>query len=133
MSLPATNQPEIFRGVDAITGDWQAGQGFGSYATAENAINLDIRTALQCFLGDWFADLTFGIDWVTYLGNRGTENAILLAVRQMLSSRYGVVVVNALSASLNSLTRSLTLVYNVTTIFSKTVLDSVAVNIPLAA
>jgi hypothetical protein len=121
--------PEIFRSLDT-NGDWVFGQGTGSYLTGEQAIALDLKTALFCFLNDAFWQLDFGIDWVTYLGAKGTENAILLACRQMIASRPNIVAITALSATLNAVTRSLTLVYNVATTFSRSLIGSVQFTLP---
>lgn len=125
--MPPT--PEIFRSLDA-GGDWVFGQGLGSYLTGEQAVAIDLKTALFCFLNDACWNMEFGIDWVKYLGGKGTMNAILLACRQMIASRLNIVAIISLSATLNDVTRQLTLVYNVATTFSRSLISSVQVTIP---
>jgi hypothetical protein len=121
----------IIRAIDPTTGDWVFGTGRQSYRTGTDAIAQDIKTALLCFLNDSFWNLKFGIDWINYLGNRGTENAIILACRQMISSRPGIISVNTISAKLNRNTRGFSLIYQATTIYSTTLSQTVAVEIPI--
>lgn len=123
--------PMTIRATDPITGDWLFGSGRQSYRTGDAAIAQDVRSAINCFLNDAFWNQTFGIDWINYLGTKGTENAIILAVRRMISTRQGITAVNTISATVNPTDRKLTLAYKATTIFSATILDAVAVEIPI--
>lgn len=114
MSNPAT----IFRALDS-SGDWEAGQGLGSYASGEAAIDLDIETALLMFKGDAFWAADEGVDWINLLGNKGTEPAIDLAVRQTIASRDGVTAVTSVDSQLDRPTRKLSIQARTSTIYSQ--------------
>lgn len=121
--------PETFRSLDA-GGDWVFGHGVADYLTGEQAIALDLKTALLSFLNDAFWRLDFGIDWITYLGTKGTENAILIACRQMIASRPNVTAITALSVTLDAARRKITLVYDVATAFSRSLIGSIETALP---
>lgn len=108
----------IFRGLQAGTLDWEFGNGLGSYAAGRSAIALNVQTALQTFLGDAFWAATFGVDWLNLLGQRGSENAILAQTRAIIANCQGVTAINSVAYALNTKTRTLSLQYNISTIFS---------------
>jgi hypothetical protein len=112
-----SNPAEIFRSLDS-NGDWQFGNGLGSYAKQERAVVLDVQTALQTFLGDAFWQATFGIDWFNLLGSRGTQAAIVAACRAMIATRWGVTGILTAAAALDRATRSLTLQFTISTVYS---------------
>lgn len=112
----------IFRSVDS-NGDWTFGQGLANYLTDEKAIEKNIATAFKCFFGDAFWNNTFGIDWINLLGTKNTQATIQLQATNLLSSSYGVVQVNSVSTKLVG--RNLTLTYNISTIYSYSVINSV--------
>ena len=76
----------IFRGLDPVTRDWVFGQGLSSYATGSAAVLLNVQTAVQTVLGDAFWAANFGIDWLTLLGTKGTQDAIIAATRSTFST-----------------------------------------------
>lgn len=111
----------IFRALDS-KGDWQFGAGLQSYFVDGDAINADIATALRVFLGEcWFA-LNAGVDWWNLIGSKD-EQGIILQCRTVIAGRYGVVRINSVTASL--INRKLHLTYNVDTIFSQNVVNTV--------
>ena len=57
--------------------DWRFGKGRAVYKRNADAIAQNILTRLRSFLGDWYLDTEIGIDWLTLLGNLGTEKRIL--------------------------------------------------------
>lgn len=116
----------IFRALDA-NGDWQYGQGIQSFLTAENAIALNIQTALYCFLNDAFWAMDFGVDWWNLLGAKGAnaQQNIILQTRAIIANCYGVVKINSVFASLDSATRKLRLSYNIDTNYSQSQSGSV--------
>lgn len=114
----AGNPPMIFRGLDS-SGDWQFGQGYGSYAHGQSAVLLNVKTALLTFLADAFWNATFGIDWINLLGTKGTQNAILASVRQMIAQCEGVTGISAVSFSANTQTRRMTIQATVSTVYSQ--------------
>ena len=108
-------------------GDWQFGQGRGSYFTRENAIAANVKTSLLFFLNDYFAAMTFGIDWWNLLGskNPAAKNNILLETRRMLASCYGVARINSVEAVMDNANRRLTIYYNEDSVFSQSIVGSV--------
>ena len=121
------SSPQTFRSLDA-TGDWVFGGGKSSYATGNTAIQFDIKTALQIFMGECFWDTSFGVDWWNLLGgkNPSAQASIILQVRTVILGVSGVSQINSVSISQNANTRSLSLQYNINTIFTKNVIGSVS-------
>lgn len=115
--------------IISSTGDWLFGQGMSSYTTGNNAIALNIQTALNTFLNDAFWYTNFGIDWINLLGNKKTESAILAQTRNIIANCYGVININSVSYSLNNATRQLTLTYNISTIYSTSVSSATTISI----
>ncbi len=113
------------RAIDKVTGDWTWGQGRQCYLTGPAEINQDCATALKVFLGEWFADTTFGVDWWHLIGGRD-PNAIVLQCRKVLAARPGVTRINSVSAAL--VNRRLTVAYNVSTTYSLSAVNSVTIN-----
>lgn len=106
----------IFRSLDGL-GDWNFGQGLQSYAIQDNAIALDVKTSILSFFKDcWFAP-NVGIDWLTLLGTKSTQRQIELSVRGTILKSYGVIKVNSINATFKN--RSLTITYDINTIFSQ--------------
>lgn len=115
-----------FRQITA-SGDWCWGQGRGSYFTREKAIAANIRTSLLFFLNDYFAAMTFGIDWWNLLGakNPAAKANILLETRRMLASCEGVVRINSVEAVMDDATRDFTIYYNIDSIYSRGIVGAV--------
>jgi hypothetical protein len=113
-----------FRSLTGI-GDWNFGQGLESYATENNAIAFDVKTSILSFLKDCWFDPSAGIDWLRLLGTPGTQNEIQLTVRGIILQCYGVTAVNSVSALVNG--RSLTVTYNINTIFTQNYSNTVVV------
>ena len=116
----------IIRAIDS-NGDWQLGQGLQDYLRDEPAIELNLATRIKCFLADAFWAVDVGIDWWNLLGSRNptAQAAIVLAVRKVIAESYGVVRINSVEASTDRTTRALTVIYNVDTIFSQSVIGTV--------
>ncbi len=107
----------IFRSLTPL-GDWTFGNGIQNYATEQNAISLDILTALKVFLGECFWDTSAGVDWWNLIGGKDQVN-LLLQCRQVISSREGVTKINSVNAHLDRTTRRLAVSFSVDTIYSK--------------
>ena len=114
-----------FRGIDG-DGDWRFGNGQQSFFTDEAAINANVRTKLLVFLGECFFALQLGVDWWNIIGakNPGAQAAIILQTRTIISGCYGVVKITSISLSQNQ-SRHFTLTYNIDTIFTRNVTQSV--------
>lgn len=120
------------RAIDKATGDWTFGQGLQNYISGEAEIAQDIATALRVFLGEWFADTAFGVDWWNLLGRKNGAEAIVLACRRVIASRPGVTRINRVVPSLDVRTRRVTISYDVSTVYSLRTVNSVAVITPSA-
>ena len=76
--------------------DWRFGKGRAVYKTNAKAIAQNVQTRLRSFLGDWYLDTEAGIDWLTLLGNLGTEKRILRAVESTVMQTEGVLSIQEL-------------------------------------
>jgi hypothetical protein len=111
------------------TGDWTFGAGLSNYRSANAAVAQCIQTRLLSFLGDCFFDLDAGIDWLNFLGGSKSQLAVNLAVsaRILNTNSQGINVVVGLlqlSINLNSTTRTLSIAYQVQSIYSVTALTN---------
>lgn len=115
-----------FREISA-SGDWAFGKGRGSYFTREKAVAANIKTSLLFFLNDCFFAMTTGIDWWNLLGAKGAaaKNNILLQVRQVIAQCEGVVRINSVEVVPDSVTRRVTLKFNVDSLYSRNVTGTV--------
>lgn len=115
-----------FRGLDA-NGDWSFGYGKQSYFVRSQAIVADIGTSLKMFLNDCFFAMDTGIDWWNLLGakNPTAQNEIIMQCRRMIAQVDGVVRINSVDAVFNSTSRSLSVTYNIDTVYSQNVLGNI--------
>jgi len=111
------------------SGDWQFGQGISNYLTGNDAIALNIKTALSVFWNDAFWNPTFGVNWINLLGGLNTEASILTQTRSIIANCYGVTAITSVDAEVNNSTRQLTLSYNVSTIYSSNVTSSTTISV----
>jgi hypothetical protein len=109
------------RALDA-DGDWVFGQGKGSYLVGVDAIIQDIDTALQLFLGECFWNMNFGVDWFNLIGAKApiAQQNIILQCRQLISTRQGVTNINRVDVTFTDFRRSLSIVYDISTIYGQT-------------
>lgn len=113
-----------FRGLDAA-GDWQLGQGLGSYAKDADALALSIRTRLLSWVGDCFFALQDGIDYHNRL-DKGQQKNLIAELTNAIMRTDGVVRVNSLSANLDPKTRALSVTYDVQTVFTQSFKRTIA-------
>ncbi len=106
----------IFRQLTA-NGDWLFGKGINDYATAEAAIQLNIRTRLLSWVGDCFFALSDGIDWRSRL-DVGQQTELIDELQSNLLKAFGVIGINGVQAVFDGITRNIRIVYNVQTIYS---------------
>lgn len=121
-----------FRGLTA-SGDWTWGNGVQNYLVNEPAIEANIQTALQIFLGECFWATNFGVDWITLLGSAGeaqTAANIILQTRTIIVQAFGVTAINSVTPSFVSATRKFSLAYHIDTIFQTNVLGQLVNPIP---
>jgi hypothetical protein len=109
------------------TGDFQFGKGLQSYKYENNAIAQNIQTRLLSFLNNCWFDLDAGIDWTRLLGSRGTQKEIELSAQAMILQSYGVIRINRIVSTLKRTSRSMSLQYNIDTIYSSNIESTVEV------
>jgi hypothetical protein len=109
----------IFRALNG--NDWTFGSGLQSYLNRSDAISANIKTRLQTFLGECFFATDFGVDWWNLLGKKGDTalRDITLQCRKMVADSYGVVRINSLDTKFDSTTRSLSITFNIDTIYTR--------------
>jgi len=103
----------IIRNLDN-THDWTFGAGKNNYRTNLNALALNLKTRILCFLGDCFFDLTAGIDWPGYLGSRNRQEELQLQVAQTILNTPDVTGISKLDLNLTS-DRHINLAYTIET------------------
>ncbi len=110
----------IFRGITG-SNDWTFGQGANSYFTKQAAVAANIKTSLMFFRNDCFWSMTSGIDWKNLLGTKqpAAQANIVLQTRATIAGCEDVVRINSLNATINPVTRRLTLAYVIDTTFSR--------------
>jgi hypothetical protein len=119
--------PQTFRAIDS-DGDWIWGRGRSSYFRGNDAIQADIRTALQIFMGEVFWNTQFGVDWWNLIGGRNpsAQAGIILQCRTVILSVDGVAQINSVVPVFDSATRRLNITYSVNTIFSQSITGAVS-------
>lgn len=119
--------PQTFRGIDLKTSDWLFGRGKSSYLRNNDAIQADIQTSLQIFMGEVFWSTQFGVDWWNLIGgkNPAAQAGIILQTRTIILGVSGVSQINSVSVSFNSGVRKLALQYSINTIFSQNITGAV--------
>lgn len=98
------------------TGDATFGQGRENFLSGQNAVALNIRTRLYCFLRDCFFDIQSGIDWIRFMSVPTTSQEIQLSCRGVVLQSYGVVKINNITAAV--VNRSIVICMNIDTIFT---------------
>jgi hypothetical protein len=114
----------IFRQLTGI-GDWTFGKGIYSYATQNNAIALDIQTALLSWKGNCFWSLGDFVDWIARLDYNQEAN-LNTELQAVILARTGVVRINSFTMSLDPNTRKFSATYNIDTIYSTNVQNTIA-------
>lgn len=99
-----------------LNGDWTFGQSNSNYCADTISLAQNIKTRLQCFLGDAFSDLTLGIDWWLLLGGKN-QLAAELAISTTILNTEGVTGLREISANLDARSRALSVQYEVNTIY----------------
>ena len=110
----------IISRTDSTTNDWSFGKGLSNYARDEEAVEQNIRSRVLSWAYDCFFAQTDGIDYSSLL-DKGQQNNLLLAIRQTILSSFGVLNVTSLSATLDSVTRKINIVYSANTIFGQAI------------
>lgn len=115
----------IFRQLTA-GGDWTFGGGLSNYASAQQAINLNIETSIKMWAGDFFTSLPGWVNWKG-LFQVGQQSNLNTALKTLLSQCYGVQAVIAASIVVNPTTRIAAAQYTVLTVYSQQVTSQVQI------
>lgn len=108
-------QTMSFRQLDA-SGDWTFGQGVGGYATAERAIELNIKTRLLSWKGDCFFALGDWVDWINRL-DKNQETNLNNELKSVILASFGVYAITGFTGNLNRQTRHYDVTFKITTIY----------------
>lgn len=111
----------IFRQLTP-SNDWTLGKGLSGYAANEQAIELNIKTRLQSWKGDWFAGLNDHVDWIGRL-DKGQEANLNQEIQNVILASYGVVGITSFVGTLNRQTRAYQLTYDISTIFGQSFIN----------
>lgn len=109
----------IFRSITA-SNDWTFGQGIAGYLTNEAAIEANVKTTLQSWVGDCFFAQQDFVDWYHRL-DYGQEKNLQTELTSVVLRCFGVVAVSSVTVSLNRSTRQAIVTIKMTTIFSPSV------------
>jgi hypothetical protein len=110
------------RVIDA-NNDFVFGHGLQDFAQADKAIQYDIKTRLQEWVGDFFADTSRGIDWLNRLTKMSQKALLDLDIRRLISQTDNVTRIISYSSTVTN--RQFTATYNVETIYSTSFKDSI--------
>lgn len=115
----------IFRQLTS-NGDWTFGAGLSNYASAQQAIALNIQTSVLMWMGDCFFSLSGWINWKGLL-NIGQQAKLDSALQNLLSQSYGVMAIVSASVVVNPTTRLFFATYTVDTVYSQQVTNQVQI------
>ncbi len=113
----------IFRNLDE-NGDWTFGQGKSNYVSGDQAIGLNIKTRVLCWLNDCFFDQKAGIDWKNRLGSKNQRALLESDIRRIILQSYGVT--GILSFSTTLVNRKFTATYEIQTINSQSYTNTIS-------
>jgi hypothetical protein len=105
------------RALDS-NGDWTFGSGINNYLTGNAEVAQNIKTRLQCFLGDCFFDTGMGVDWFNLLGSK-QQVALQLSIAAVILNTQYVTGGLQLSVSYNEKTRGISIIFQVQTTYSQ--------------
>lgn len=106
----------ITRALDA-NGDWTYGSGQQNYLLAEAAIEQNIVTTVQSWVGDIYYATAFGVDWYNRL-DVGQQNNLVQEIKQVVAGCYGVVGVLSISGQFSGASRFEAISLQIATIFT---------------
>lgn len=105
----------ITRALD-VNSDWTFGNGIQNYLTLEAAVEQNVVTTVQSWVGDVYWATNFGVDWYNRLA-QGQQNFLVQEVKQVVLSCFGVVSVPTIAAQFAAATRVEAIQLTMTTIF----------------
>ena len=100
------------------------------FSSGVDGIAQSIRLNLQAFMGEWFLDLEDGVPYYqSILGKRYEAAKVVQAFRDPILATGGVQRLIAIGSSWDGATRTLTVSWEVETVFGDTISDT----LPIAA
>lgn len=93
------------------------------HVNTPEAVAQAIRTRLDLWMGEWFADTSDGTGWNQSILGKRTQNLYELTLRQRVLETPGVLRIEEFQSSLNPNTRRLTVSMVVTTIYGEAALS----------
>lgn len=97
------------------TGDLSVAGKMCSLVSGQAAIVQKVRIGLRTIVGEWFADLRYGVPYYTNILVKNPNSAQIVRIfKQLILSCDGVTAVNSISLQYNPATRSATLTYDAT-------------------
>ena len=114
----------IFRQLTA-GGDWVFGGGLSNYASAQQAIALNIQTSVLMWAGDCFFSLNGWVNWKGLLAV-GTQKQLNSSLQSVIAQCYGVMSITSASVIVNPTTRLALAQYSVNTVYSQQVTNQIA-------
>jgi hypothetical protein len=104
--------------VNTSGNDWTFGNASTNfYIDNELAVAQDLKTSLQEWKYDWFADLETGIDWKTRLGNKNQRQLLDEDIQNLVTSKDYILTLNNFQSFVSG--RNYTAQFSVTHIFSQ--------------
>jgi len=114
----------IFRNLD-VNGDWTYGAGKQNYASADQAIALNLKTRLLSWRQDCFFAQDEGVPWFNILGQKSSDY-IVLTLKQIIAQTYGITKVTDVQFNLDT-NRNATITYKVNTYYTTQLTGQVTV------
>ena len=104
--------------VNTSDNDWTFGNASTNfYVDNSLAVEQDLKTSLQEWKYDWFADLEAGIDWKTRLGNKNQRQLLDADIQNLVTSKFYVLSLENFESFVSD--RTYTATFIVTHIFSE--------------
>lgn len=110
------------------TGDLDISDGIDlSFSSGTAGVAQAIRVRLQLVMGEWFANLEAGVDWVGKIwGQKFDAVVVTNEMRKAILDAPGVGTINTLTATFDRQFREVTINWDVTSVFGDTVADSLS-------
>jgi len=108
------------------TGDWTFGGGLANYASATQAIELNLQTSIQMWQGDFFASLAGWVNWKGLM-QVGTQKQLNAALQSVISNCYGVQQIISAAVVINTTTRQFFPTYDLVDIYSEQVVNQIQI------
>ncbi len=110
-----------------INHDWTFGSGKSNYLIEQKEIELNLKTRLYSFFGDWFLDTDFGIDYWNLLDYKGIDK-LENQIQNTIINTPGITEVESVDVTIGA-NRTLQTSYKAKTIFSQSIEGLIPLNV----